>query len=151
VYIKDIAAQYLKPFEDGGAHFLGGKRGLLVPINAATNQYGNLSRGTLAKLKGRPDVFVGAVKTKSGESINGVWQRVATKSVISARVSGRGGKQVRLRKLNDTEHLKLLIRFSDPKSVRQHLGWGRTAQATVRSFWRRDFDAAMRKAMASKK
>src|SRR5882724_2786221 len=31
VYVKPIAAAYLAPFETGGRHFLGAKRGLLVP------------------------------------------------------------------------------------------------------------------------
>ncbi len=149
VFVKDIAAQYLMPFKDGGQHFLGTKRSLLVPIDAAVNQYGNLPRGALAALKGRPDVFIGSVKTKSGQLINGVWQRVATSATKKAMIPNRRGKQVRLRKLNTTDHLKLLIRFKDSPEVKQHLGWGSTAQTTVRTWWQRDFGDAMGRALKS--
>ena len=155
VFVKDIAAQYLKPFKDGGQHFLGSKRGLLVPIDAAVNQYGNLPRGALAKLKGRPDVFIGTVKTKSGGTINGVWQRPymrgldTSKNMSPAMRRKIRGQGKQARGANTTGHLKLLIRFKDSPEVKQHLGWGSTAQTTVRTWWQRDFDAAMSKAMAS--
>lgn len=128
VYIRDIAAQYLAPFEFGGKHFLGGKRGLLVPKDIPVNQYGNLPRSTLARLKGRRDVFIGAVKLKTGETVHGVWQRPP-----------RGTKA----------RLKLLIRFSDPQTVHQRLDWFGRAQATVQRWFNAEFAAAFRKALAT--
>jgi hypothetical protein len=124
VLVKDIAARYLEPFEFGGKHVLNG-RALLNPKNVALNQYGNLPRTMLARLKGRRGVFVGVVATKDGRRISGVWQRLA-----------RG-------------HLKLLIRFGQALEVKQHLGWGAKAEATVRRWFDAEFTAAFRRALAT--
>ena len=102
VFAKDIAAQYLDPYEDGGPRFLGAKRGILTPVAQRTNQYGNLPRTALARLKAKPNVFVGRIVTRTGQSISGVWQR-------SAGAKGKPGS------------LKLLIRFTDPQPVTQRL------------------------------
>ncbi len=150
VFLKDIAAQYLQPYETGGTHFLGTKKGLLVPIDQATNQYGNIPKGILASLKGRTDIFVGPVKIKSG-IINGVWQRIATTAIKNTKIANKRGKMVRMRKLNTSGHLKLLIRFEDPKEVTQHLGWGSTAKSIISNNFKKDFDTAMDKALATAK
>jgi hypothetical protein len=159
VFVRPVAAQYLKPYENKGTHFLGGKKALLVPIDQATNQYGNLRRGTLAALKGRADVFVGAVKTKAG-AVNGVWQRVTDTSKVTllqrtkaGKVASlkrtKAGKVAPLRNTNTGSGLKLLIRFKDSPVVKQSLGFGTHARRTVVTYWRVDFDAAMAKAVAT--
>jgi hypothetical protein len=159
VFIKPVAAQYLKPYEDNGTHFLGGKKALLVPIDQATNQYGNLPRGTLASLKGRSDVFIGSVKTKAG-AVNGVWQRVTdvTKVTLLQRTKAgkvsslkrtKAGRAAPLRNTNTGEGLKLLIRFKDSPVVKQSLGFGTHAKRTIATFWRVDFDAALAQALAT--
>lgn len=166
VYVKDIAAHYLLPFEDGGVHFLGSKKGLLKPIAQAVNQYGNLPRATLARLKGKSDVFIGTVTfKKSGQTVSGVWQRPQYGECGISRgpgdknyhSKGRGGALKGSK--GDTSNLiggvrtglKLLIRFSDPQVVKQSLRWGSRAQATVKAWWGKDFGAAMAKAVSSAK
>jgi hypothetical protein len=157
VFVKDIAAQYLAPFEEGGVHFLGSKRGLLVPIDQAVNQYGNLPRNALAKLKNRPDVFIGSVKTKRGEVINGVWQRSLQRGNGSSNNTSASlrnkvrGQAKRPRGANTSGQLKLLIRFKDTQQVKQHIGWGSKARATVRAWWKKEFGLAMSKAIAQAK
>lgn len=136
VFVRDIAAQYLAPFQFGGAHFLGGKRGLLVPKNISVNQYGNLPRGALQRLKGRRDVFIGAVKLKSGVTVHGVWQR----PLRGRRSNGGYGNK---------GPLKLLVRFSDPLEVKQRLEWFSRAKTTVDRWFQAEFAAAMRKAIAT--
>jgi hypothetical protein len=143
VFVQDIAAQYLEPFESGGTHFLGRKRGLLVPKKITVNQYGNLPRNLLKQLKGRSDIFIGKVTTRSGRTINGVWQRPAA----AAPTRPRKGKLAP----NRTGALKLLIRFEDPQRVRQHLGFAERARLTVERFFAPEFEAAMKKAVASAK
>ncbi|MBK1842441.1 hypothetical protein JHL17_34105 [Azospirillum sp. YIM B02556] len=133
VFVKDIAAKYLEPFELGGKHFLPpSKRGgtLLNPKAAQLNQYGNLSKGQLRRLTGRADVFVGAVKTRGGATVSGVWQRPA-----AAGAKGRG--------LNRGESLKLLVRFGDALPVKQRLGYRERAQQVVQATLRTEFEKAV--------
>ena len=117
VYVRDIAAGYLEPFEFGGVHKLNGQA-LLNPKDIKLNKYGNLSRTKLSQLKAKSNVFIGDV-----DGINGVWQRVKTKK-------GRKGKKRQKRSANGTRRArdknpmpKLLIRFGDALPVKPTLGY----------------------------
>lgn len=159
VYVKDIAATYLEPFVDGGPHALGSKKGLLTPKNVALNAYGNLTRNKLATLKGKGNVFVGAVKFKSGEAVNGVWQRGARGSrrgrMGGLRPGGYGTKgshnlkHNRAMGLSAATTLKLLIRFSDPLPVTQRLDFRGRADVTVRDEYAAAFAKALANALAT--
>lgn len=141
VFAKDIAAQYLAPYVFGGPRWLGSKRAMLVPKGVATNQYGNLPRGKLQALKGKPGIFVGDVKTKGGKTIGGVWQR----PVAAARPRGmRRGAIAQPR-----GGLKLLIRFEDTTQTRKHLPFYERAQAYVSRHARDEFTRALRQALAT--
>lgn len=136
VYIRDIAAEYLEPFVEGGPHFLGGKRGLLTPKNVAVNRYGNLTRNKLATLKGKAGVHVGRVTLKDGSEISGVWQRPTAAARRRAPKDRPPG-------------LKLLIRFSDPLPVTQRLRFYERAEAVVAEAFTRHFGPALERAMAT--
>ncbi|TPG62568.1 hypothetical protein [Ewingella americana] len=117
VYVRDIAAGYLEPFEFGGVHKLNGQA-LLNPKDIKLNKYGNLTRNKLSQLKAKPDVFIGDI-----DGINGVWQRVKKKK-------GKKGKKRQKRSANGTHRVrekapmpKLLIRFGDALPVKPTLGY----------------------------
>lgn len=150
VYIGDIASHYLMPFEAGGTHSLGSKRGLIVPKNVAVNQYGNLTRGKLASLKGKSNVFVGSVTfKKSGQTVSGVWERPP---VGTRKDGGRGAKgSAQNRIYGARTGLKLLIRFEDPLPVKQRLGFGVTGRAVVAREFRKEMGAALARAIATSK
>ncbi|MBN6728546.1 hypothetical protein [Burkholderia multivorans] len=150
VFMKDIAASYLQPYEVGGVHKLN-SRALLNPKNIRLNQYGQLPRGTLAMLKGRPDIFIGAVKTASGETINGVWQRPTNTARVSL-LNARGKRLGKLNKLDASKNngrgqLKLLIRFGDALPVKKRLNWGARARQIVDRWIDRDMQDALAAAM----
>jgi hypothetical protein len=149
VFVKDIAAAYLAPFEFGGPHKLigSGKTWLNPKDRALLNQYGNLSKSALDRLKARPDVFVGTITTRSGEHIGGVWQRPAPTKVVQTP----GGRATKVRGANKTGHLKLLIRFGDAQPVRQHLDFGTRAEAVVKANVAAEFAKALAKALATAK
>ncbi|MBU9661867.1 hypothetical protein KTF22_08180 [Burkholderia multivorans] len=149
VFVKDIAAAYLEPYEFGGDHkMIGRGRTWLNPKDKTLlNQYGNFSRNALQRLEARPDVFVGTVKTKSGESIGGVWQRPT--SVKAIKRSGKRG--VALRGVNKSDHLKLLIRFGDAMPVKRHLEFGERAFEVVHEHFSDEFEKAMARAIATAK
>lgn len=154
VYVRDITAKYLKPYETGGVHVLPGLA-LLNPKNIPLNTYGQLPRGIVDKLKGRPDVFIGAVRLKNGDTINGIWQRPTdTKRVTLLNARGkRLGKLNRLKATEDNPRgkLKLLIRFGDALPVKKQLNYGKRARQIVNQYLAHDFDVALKKAMATAK
>lgn len=142
VAAKDIQAEYLAPYVVGGDRYLGTKRGMLAPIagNINLNAYGNLTRGKLASLKGKPNVFIGAIKTKGGKVINGVWQRPT---------QGKRGKRGRGRSATTPGHLKLMIVFKDTTPAPKHFAFLERAQAYVRANARREFQSALQRAFAT--
>lgn len=139
VFLKDIAAEYLEPFVDGGRHALGKKRAILAPKNVSLNQYGNLPRAKIAALKATPNVYVGPITLKSGVVVSGVWQRNGP----------RGGGAKSVAKGQGT--LKLLVRFSDPQPVTQRLPVYEVTRQVVARNYERNFDRAFQLAVASAK
>lgn len=131
IYMRDIAAEYMEPFEVGGVHKLN-SRALLNPKDINLNQYGNLPKGKLSALRGRSDVFIGPVKGKNGQAINGVWQRMPAAKGQPAR-------------------LRLLIRFGDALPVKIRLDYAGIGARTIKSWWAPTYRLAMQKALATAK
>lgn len=121
VFMKDIQAHYLEPYEFGGKQVAAkpSEKAILTPKNIPLNQYGNIPFGKVKSLKGRADVFSGTITLKSGLRIGGVFQR------LKAKGSG--------------QRLKILVRFTDPLVVHQHLDYFKRATKIVE----RNFDAVM--------
>lgn len=128
VYVKSIAVAYLLPYEIGGKNKLN-SRALIKPVGQKVNQYGNLPRTTLARLKGKPNVFIGKVQTKDGV-VDGVWQR-------GKKTRGKSGG------------LKLLMKFEDAHDVRQHLDYRGVGKRVVHAVFPRELDRAVAKALAT--
>lgn len=150
IYMRDIAAGYLKPYETGGVHKLN-SRALLNPKDIKLNQYGQLSRSTLKNLKGRPDIFIGIVKTADGGAINGVWQRPTDTKRVSL-LNAKGRRLTKINKIdpdanNGRGKLKLLIRFGDALPVNKQLNWGKRAREIVKQWIDRDMADAMKDAI----
>lgn len=148
VYIRDIAASYLNPYEVGGEHKLigTGKTWLNPKDKALLNPYGNLSKKTLTRLKQRSDVFIGTVKTKRGERMGGVWQR----PYLRPNPKRRGRSKVPAGS-NTTGRLKLLVRFGDALPVRQHLDYRERADWVIRKQFNKAFGQALARALATAK
>ncbi|ARL91009.1 hypothetical protein [Burkholderia pseudomallei] len=154
VYVKDIAASYLLPFEEGGSHkMIGRGKTWLNPKDKALllNQYGNLPKTKLAALKDRPDMFVGTVKTKDGQQIDGLWQWPTKRGAVLRSKKGRVFKKGAnvIPEGEKRGHLKLLMRFGDPMPVRQKLGYREIAAQIVRANLKKAFEEAMAKAIAT--
>lgn len=115
VYVRDIAAGYLEPFEFGGEHKLN-SQALLNPKNIKLNKYGNMPRNKLSQMKAKPNVFVGEVN-----GVNAVWQRRKPKKSKKKRAK-RSAKGTRRPKPKQRSP-KLLVRFGDALPVAPVLGY----------------------------
>ncbi|MCJ8559314.1 hypothetical protein MWG98_24820 [Klebsiella quasipneumoniae] len=115
VYVRDIAAGYLEPFEFGGDHKLNSSA-LLNPKNIKLNKYGNMPRNKLSQMKAKPNVFVGEVK-----GVNAVWQRRKPKKSKKKRAkrSANGTRRPKPKQRSP----KLLVRFGDALPVSPVLGY----------------------------
>lgn len=70
IFVKDIQADYLRLEETGGTR-LPEKTALVIPVDAQRNQYGNMPKGYLQRMKARADVFSGVIN-----GVGGFWQRL---------------------------------------------------------------------------
>ena len=116
VFVRDIAASYLEPFEIGGQHKLNGKA-LLNPKGIKLNKYGNLTRNKLTQLKAQKDVFIGDV-----DGVNGVWKRKVKKGKKKGKRAKRSPNGTRRDRVKQPAP-KLLIRFGDALPVTPTLGY----------------------------
>ncbi len=149
VFLKDITAAYLEPYQFGGKNVLN-SRALLKPVGAVKDldQFGNLPRNFLRKLKGRSDIFIGAIRTKNG-MVNGVWQRTVEPGSRVATVTKTGKIRKTSKGLNTTGHLVLLVKFEDAHPARQYLDWFGVAQRTVAHCFNREMGKALARAIAT--
>ena len=121
VFYKDIQARYLEKQERGGvSRSQGGRQGVLIPVGARRNKFGNLPRGRVARLLARADVFRGTVK-----GIEGIWQR---------RPGGR---------------LKLMVAIEQEVRYEPRLGFQRGASLTSANRFGINLGRAMREAIKS--
>ncbi len=109
VFVRDVTAEYLEPFEFGGEHKLN-SQALLNPKNIKLNKYGNMPRNKLSQLKAKPNVFVGEVN-----GVDAVWQRRKPKKAKKkrARRSANGTRRPKRKQRAP----KLLVRFGDALPV----------------------------------
>lgn len=149
VYVRDIAVAYLEPYEFGGNNKLN-SRALLKPIHAKTNQYGNLPKTLLKRLKGNPNVFIGPVKLKNGDVINGVWER--SKTPRGQRRLGGYGTKGKMNKMGNTKtSLKLLIKFDDAHEAKQRWGYHDRAKRVVDREYNKIMGRELARAIATTK
>lgn len=128
VFVKDIQERYLEPYTDGGQSVPTSGGAMLKPKDIKLNQYGNIPYKKISSLKSGGNVFVGKIKAKNGSMIGGVFERI------------KGDK---------TQRLKILVRFDDPWTVKQHFDFEQRAIDTVEKNVEDALEQALLKALGS--
>ena len=144
VFIRPEVARYLAPYEFGGVHVVPGKA-QLVPINLRLDQYGQLTKATLAKLNEASHekdsgVFFGRV----GKTV-GYWMRLKPPAAPTTK---RRGKTI-YGPVKPPPRLKLLGEIEHPVEVHGHLDFEKTAREIVHDNWPDAFERAIASALAS--
>ena len=182
VFIKDIQAVYLAPYELNGMSVPAkpSMKAMLTPKGIGVNQYGNIpykkiktllgselaqhSDNPLARLllgkkklpgakikrlqKNQARYFIGVVKTSSG-NVSGLWERLPKGRVIGKSVSFRKGAFKPGKNIRSGPGLRLMVRFSDPRAVKQHLNYYNLANKVVPKNFSLELKKALRVALAS--
>ena len=135
VFVKDIAAEYLEPYEFGGENKLNSEA-LIKPVNYTKNQYGNVNRNTIKRLRNKSNIYIG----KIGE-VNGVWERSPAQK----------NKSKRKNNLIQKPKLKLLFIFDDAHEATQHWGYFDRAQKIINRDFNKVFGKNLARSMATSK
>lgn len=125
VTTKDRQSTYLPLQAEGGVD-VPLKIALLIPVHAALNQYGNMTKGFVRYLLGRPDVFVARQRVaKTAHLVPGIYQRQEGAAPI------------------------LLIKFESSKPVAPRYPFKSVAEATAWAVLPGHFAQRMAEAMAT--
>lgn len=145
VFVRDIAASYLEPFEFGGVHKLN-SQALLNPKNIKLNKHGNLTRNKMSQLKAKSDVFIGDIG-----GVNGVWQRRKTKKIKKGKKRLKRSQNGSRRSRQKMPAPKLLIRFGDALQVNPTLGYMDRADTMAAALMPGELSRAIAEAMRTAK
>jgi len=145
VFVRDIAASYLAPFEFGGQHKLNSSA-LLNPKNIKLNKYGNLPRNKLNQLKTKDNVFIGAVGSR-----NGVFQRVKSKKGKKVKKRLKRSAKGTRRPRDKSPAPKLLIQFGNALPVKPVLGYIDRAEKMARALMPAALSTAISQALKTAK
>lgn len=135
VFVKDIAAEYLEPYEFGGQNKLNSEA-LIKPVNYTKNQYGNVNRNTIKRLRGKSNIYIGKIG-----GVNGVWERTPVQKNTRKRKNGIVQQQ--------KAKLKLLFIFDDAHEATQHWGYLDRAQKIINRDFNRVFGKSLARAIAT--
>ncbi|OVF59574.1 hypothetical protein B5724_00035 [Morganella morganii] len=141
VFVMNIAAAYLEPFEIGGVHKLNGSA-LLNPKDIKLNKYGNLPRNKLSSLKSKENTFIGDIG-----GVNGVWQRKKAKKGKKGRKRLQRSPNGTRRDRNKLPMPKLLIRFGDALPVEPVLGYQDRAMKMTQALLPQEINRAIAEAI----
>jgi hypothetical protein len=133
VFVKELQNNYLEPYVDGGSSVPTEGGAMLVPKGIKVNQFGNIPYKKIDNLKNTENVFIGSIKTKSGQRIGGVFERLKGK----------------VRKDGSARRIKILVRFTDPWTLKQHFGFEERANQVAEDTFEDAMEQGMIKAMGS--
>ena len=122
IFVKPIAAEYLQ------RSIFGGEYEGLHPSKIRLNQYGNIPKrkGTpegMVNLISNDRQFVGAIKTRRGEELFGLFER-------PRRRKGKAGSRSRQRSVSPPQPIKVLV-YNDQGQRRPVLPYVRIAETTA--------------------
>ncbi len=118
VRVKDVQAKYLTPYEVGGVHALPGA-GLLIPVDARVDRYGQLPKGSIARMFAQPGNFV-----KTIHGVSALWQAKPPTETAKRAAAKKGVRTPRPK-------LKLLLEFGVNKPVTEHIDFQKRAASFV--------------------
>ena len=148
VSVRPEVAKYLAPYEFGGLHMVPGKA-LLVPVHMRLDQYGQLTRTSVARLNAMAADKTSGVFFAEIHGVRGYWQR-PKQARGAQRTGGHGTKG----KLNGSAQgrkasLTLLAKVERPGPVHEHLNFVHTALQVVHELWPDELHAAIAAAVRS--
>lgn len=143
VFVKDIQASYLLIEETGGTRVPRPGKPVVVPVRQRVNRYGNIPRGSIKRLKDRPDVFVSDGRRDRVRHLPpGIYQRFNVPK-RKASTGRRKGMAARARPP------KLLVAFEKKASYRPRFQFRATVIGVARQRVRPVVGGSIREALAT--
>lgn len=147
VFVRNAQAQYLTMQEQGGIRAPRPGSPINIPVAQRINQYGNISRGAIARQKQKCSVFVANGKGKTKHLPPGLYERLGNRKTKG--LGSRRGAKVTTGRGKQKTRVKLLVAFERQAKYQPRFRFQertiKIAQANVRSI----IEASIRDAMAT--
>lgn len=118
VFVKDIQAKYLEMEESGGTRTPQPGSPINIPVAQRVNQYGNIARGALGRVRQQPGVFVSNGQGRTAHLRPGIYLRPTVGTRRDGSKGSKGpvrqggkGKAIGGRAARGATGLKLLVEF----------------------------------------
>lgn len=109
VFVRDVQAKYLMRQEQGGIRRPEPGSPINLAVGQRLNQYGNISRGAISRLRSKPNVFVSKQKGKTKHLTPGIYERVGVRS--KKGLGSKRGRPITTGKGKQKTRLNLLVAF----------------------------------------
>jgi hypothetical protein len=145
---KDRQSAYLPMQAEGGVE-QPLNQALLMPVHAGLNQYGNLPRGSVKRLLGKPGVFVARQRSSKTRHLTpGIYQRSELRGKAGKRIGASAGA-VKTAGGARTDRLQLLIKFKPSAEVQPIFRFLPVAQEAAAKAMATHFAARVAEALAT--
>lgn len=149
VFVKDIQAKWLMRQETGGLRTPVPGSPINLAVGQRLNQYGNISRGAIAKLRAKPDVFVSTGKGKTAHLPPGIYERVGVRS--KKGLGSKRGRKVTTGRGSQGTRLNLLVAFGRKAAYKPRFRFVERVTKIARAKVKANIEAAIGEAMRTMK
>jgi hypothetical protein len=140
-----VQAQYLMRQEQGGLRQPVPGSPINIAVGQRLNQYGNISRGALAKVRAKPNVFVAKGKGKTKHLPPGLYERLDVRS--KKGLGSRRGRKVTTGRGNQKSRLSMLVAFERQARYQPRFRFGERVIKIARDTIQRELQVSIADAM----
>lgn len=152
VLVKDAQAKYLEIEEEGGQRRPEPGSPINLPVKYRTNQYGNIARGAIKRMKGNKDFFVAGNNSKTRHLEPGIYKRPkygtrrdgskGTTGTLGHMAKGGGRKR-------GMSGLEMVIAFKKQAQYAPRFGMRATVEGAVKTAFQARLDEAVAYAIST--
>jgi hypothetical protein len=145
VFVRDVQAQYLMPQEHGRLRQPMPGSPINIAVGQRLNPYGNISRGAIAKLRAKPNVFFSKGKGKTKQLPPGLYERLDVRR--KKGMGSRRGRKVTTGRGNQKTRLNMLVAFERQASYQPRFRFSERVIKIARNTIQRELQVSVADAM----
>jgi hypothetical protein len=147
VFVRDQQAMYLMRQEQGGLRTPQPGSPINIAVGQRLNQYGNISRGAIAKLRAKPNVFVSKGTGKTKHLAPGIYERLDVRS--KRGLGSKRGRKVTTGRGKQKTRLNMLVAFERQAKYQPRFRFTERVSKIARDSVKREIEASIAQAMAT--
>jgi hypothetical protein len=147
VFVRDQQAMYLMRQEQGGLRTPQPGSPINIAVGQRLNQYGNISRGAIAKLRAKPNVFVSKGTGQTKHLAPGIYERLDVRS--KKGLGSKRGRKVTTGRGKHKTRLNMLVAFERQAKYQPRFRFAERVTKIARDTVKPEIEASIAQAMAT--